>query len=433
MSTVSILEGMTVDPTPASAGAKLEPGRRPPAIIQGRAGGIIFDDALLRNHVLFLGDTGTGKTNAMKHLVKPLRRSAGSDDAFVVFDAQGELLKDFYQPGDVVISNHQMGPGGSEHWNLFAEIAGQEAQTRRGDIFEMASAFFSEDLVRSSQNYFFAAGARDIFGAVVESLAEDRESPTNAALRSMLESPNEVITKLITAHPDLSGNARYLRGEGTTPGIVRAFLQQATSSILSSSFGTPGAFSVRRFVQDRGARALFIEYDIVSGGRLSPVYGVLMDLAIKEALRLGRAGRPGNLFVITDEASLMPRLSHLSDGIHFGHDLGLKLILGTQNIDQVLFVYGAEAGRTILSGFGSMFAFRLLGVAGRRLVQERYGTNRKQVTTELAVRSQGVQQDVVMGNVIEDWAFSALHEDECIVCLPDGAPFCFTFRDFSAV
>ena len=153
-----------------------------------------------------------------------------------------------------------------------------------------------------------------------------------------------------------------------------------------------------------------------------------MDMAIKEALGLPRRGGRGSVYFILDEFALLPELSHISDGINFGRSLGLKFMVGTQNIDQVLHAYGPEVGRTILSGFGSVFAFRLMDDASRNLVRQRFGTNRKQIATYSAIRSQGVRQEVVDGNVIEDWEFSGLKKGQCIVSLPEGPPFFFTFR-----
>ena len=68
--------------------------------------------------------------------------------------------------------------------------------------------------------------------------------------------------------------------------------------------------------------------------------------------------------------------------------------------------------------------------ASRDVVRQRFGSNRKQLTTDLAVRSQGVRQEVVLGNVIEDWVMSSLRIGECVLSLPEGAPFFFTFDEY---
>jgi hypothetical protein len=67
--------------------------------------------------------------------------------------------------------------------------------------------------------------------------------------------------------------------------------------------------------------------------------------------------------------------------------------------------------------------------ASRNLVRQRFGTNRKQITTNAAIRAQGVRQELVDGNVIEDWELSGLEIGHCIVTLPEGPPFFFAFRE----
>jgi len=223
---------------------------------------------------------------------------------------------------------------------------------------------------------------------------------------------------------------RIVRGSGNTPESIRAFLQQSVNSAFSGVFRQPGDFSVRSFVRQRQGRALFVEYDIATGSRLTPVYRVLIDLAIKEALTQGRGRQPGSVYFVMDEFSLVPLLQHLSDGINFGRSLGLKFIVGTQNVEQVLFAYGLELGRTIMSGFGTVFAFRLMDDVSRELVRQRFGANRKQITIQAAVRAQGVRQETVLGNVVEDWVMSALTVGQCIASLPVDAPFSFAFNTF---
>ena len=425
---VTILEGVDVGPTPALAGADVGPGVR--AFIKGTAGALRFDDSLLSRHVLFLGGIGTGKTNAMLQLVSALRSSATPDDVFVVFDTKGDFLHEFYRPGDAVVSNQPAGQEGAAIWNLFSDIELSPPEERGDEAFEVASTVFSEDLERASQNYFFAAGARDVFAATIEAMLRDGASHTNTDLRAQLEASNLDLWNMLQAHPDLAGSARYLNGSGNTPDSIRAFLQQTVNNAFSGAFRLPGEFSIRAFVRERGARAVFVEYDIAVGSRLLPIYRVLLDMAIKEALGMGRSGARGNVFFVMDEFALLPQLAHISDGVNFGRSLGLKFIVGTQNVDQILHAYGAEIGRSIIAGFGTVLAFRLMDDASRDVVRQRFGSNRKQLTTDLAVRSHGVRQEVVLGNVIEDWTLSSLRVGECVLSLPEGAPFFFTFNEY---
>lgn len=427
---VSILEGATVQPAPPVLG-RVSSGGPAARVLRGHGGALRFDDSALSKHVLFIGGIGTGKTSAMMQLIRALRSSAGQDDVFVIFDTKGDFLKDFYEPGDAVISNESGKGPGEVVWNLFCDLVAEDQGARGDQIFEVASTIFSEGLAQAGENLFFAAAACDIFAAVVEAMSREGRPYSNADLRSRLEGSREGLLDLMHEHADLAGTARYLEGE-TAPEAILAFLQQTLNKSFSGTFRLPGDFSVREFIRGKRGRALFIEYDIAMGNRLLPIYRVLIDMAIKEALGLGRRQSPGSVFFVLDEFALLPKLSHISDGINFGRGLGLKFVVGTQNVSQVLEAYGSGVAGSILSGFGTVFAFRLMDNSSRDLVRQRFGANRKQITTFAPVRSAGVQQTVIMGNVVEDWVLSDLKVGQCIVSLPEGPPFAFTFDEYRA-
>lgn len=407
-------------------------------IHQGPLGRLRLDNELLSTHVLFLGGIGSGKTNAMKHLIHQLRNRAGQDDVFVIFDTKGDFLRSFYRPGDAVISSNPGEDPGGVVWNLFRDLPGDPG-TREEDIYEIASTIFSDELEQAGENIFFAAAARDIFAAVVQVMADQDQSQarpfSNEQLRETLEMSAGSLQELLESDKRLAGTSRYLQGGQSVESIL-AFLQITLRKSFSGVFRQRGDFSVREFMRSRSGRALFIEYDIATGSSLLPVYRVLMDMAIKEALGLGRRRLrtvrpvPDNFYFVMDEFSLLPRLSHMSDGINFGRELGLKFLVATQNVNQVRRGYTPEIAESILSGFGTLFAFRLVDDASRSIVRQRFGANRKQITTYAPVRHEGVQQIVVTGNVIEDWHMSGLERGKCIASLPEGPPFFFGFREF---
>ena len=415
---VTVLEGFDILPEPP------EPPRGMP-VVPGMRGWIRADDVVIEKHALFLGAIGCGKTNAIQHLVRTLRGTAGPDDVFVFFDTKGDFLAAFRdafgQHGYAVL-----GPGGDKTWNVFADLIEDDNYDRSDQVHEMASTIFSEATAHAGQHAFFASAARDIFAAVLLAMSREDKRYSNADLRARLESSADDLRDLLESHPDLTGTARYLEQQATAQSVL-AFMQQTLGAAFSGEFRRPGAFSVREFIREKGKRALFVEYDIAIGARLLPVYRVLIDMAIKEALEIGRRGARGRVFFVLDEFALLPALSHIGDGINFGRGLGLRFIAGCQNVSQVLFAYGPEAGRSILSGFGTIFAFRLMDGASRDLVRQRFGTNHKQITTVAAVRSDRDQHDIITGNVIEDWAMSRLKRGECVVAPPEGPPFRFEF------
>ena len=178
---------------------------------------------------------------------------------------------------------------------------------------------------------------------------------------------------------------------------------------------------MRDFVRRKSGRALFIEYDIAVGSRAAADLPGAPGHGHQGGAEPGppRPGRTGSVFFVMDEFALLPQLTHISDGINFGRSLGLKFLVGTQNVNQVRHAYGGEAGASILSGFGTVFAFRLMDdsqpAAGA-------GTVRAQPQADQHLRRRavaGMQQVVVDGNVIEDWHLSGLGQGQCLVSLPE--------------
>jgi hypothetical protein len=394
-------------------------------------------DELIEKHILFLGGIGSGKTNAMKHLIRQFRDKNGPDDVFVFFDAKGDFLKHFYRPGDATLSSTPAADPGGVRWNIFRDLADDPRQLAE-EVFEIASTIFSDELESAGPHRFFAAAARDVFAGVLELMAGSQPAGaawSNRDLREKLEGSADELLELFESSDSLAGTARYLES-GPTAESILAFLQLTLKKAFSGVFREPGDFSVRDFVQHRGGRALFIEYDISVGSSLLPVYRVLMDMAMKEALGLGRqrlrttAKVPYNFYFVLDEFALLPRLVHIGDGVNFGRELGLRFLVATQNVNQVIHGYPGGAGESILSGFGTILAFRLADEASRALVRQRYGTNRKQISTYAPVRHEGVRQTVVTGNVIEDWHMSGLGTGQCIALLPQGSPFLLRFNEF---
>lgn len=426
---VHVLEGERVENAGRVVGAEFDEKVPLRAVVQGVDSTFRFSDQLLSKHVLFLGSIGSGKTNAMQALFSALRESAGPGDVFVVFDTKGDFLEHFYRDGDAVITNDRALPRGRATWNIFSDLHSTGAE-RLDEAFEIASTVFGDALAQASNNYFFAAGARDIFAAVLESLArKEDKSVSNQELRQCLEGSAEEILALIEPHADLVGVRAYLKGESVARSTL-AYLQQTVRECFSGVFGEKGEFSIRSAVRDKGSRAVFVEYDIARGAVLLPIYRILLDLAIKEGL--GRSRTPGNVFFLMDEFALLPRMKHISDGINFGRSLGMKFIVGSQNVSQVYDAYGEDIGISVLSGFGTVFAFRLMDGRSRTFVSDRFGRNRKRLTIEHAVRGEGVHETVLEGNVIEDWDLSSLGVGQTIASLPSGPPFFFSFQEWLA-
>ena len=160
---------------------------------------------------------------------------------------------------------------------------------------------------------------------------------------------------------------------------------------------------------------------------LSPIYTLLFDLALKEAL--GRTATQGSVYLIADELKLLPNLRHLDDGINFGRSLGVKILAGLQSIDQLNANYSDEAqARNIIAGFSSIYAFRSNDYTTREYVSQLFGKNL--VFEKYPMANGQFQCERREGYSVEDWDLTGLKVGEAIVGLPDQQPFRFKFDLF---
>jgi type IV secretory pathway TraG/TraD family ATPase VirD4 len=397
----------------------------------GKEGFIPLDDNLFSQHLLFLGSIGTGKTNGIFQIISQLRNSMTSNDVMIVFDTKGDYYNTFYRKGDIVISNDEKATGanGKDYWNVFNEIELDESMEE--NIIEIARTLFYEKSQRSNQP-FFPNAARDLFTGILLHFCRNagQIKADNAQLRSFLDqSPSAEIRAMLQNHNDLKAMVSYIADDRSpqTQGVISE-LQQLVREIFVGNFRKAGDLSLRKAIRRKGGRIIFIEYDLGIGGMLTPIYRLMLDMAIKEAL--GRKKSEGNVWFVIDEFRLIPHLQHVDDGVNFGRSLGAKFIIGVQNVEQVFHAYGEALARSILSGFLTTVAFRVNDTATRNYIQQLFGKNRKREAYMATVQARGIIEQVRDANVVEDWDIANLPVGRAIVGLPGLEPFYFQFKRY---
>ena len=392
---------------------------------QGNPASIALDTDIFSKHLCFIGGIGTGKSNAIFHVISQLRRSLGRDDVMILFDTKGDFHEKFYRPGDVVISNNNDMAGVGDNWNIFCEIDNTDEGRRRESIIEIAETLFFEKM-RGSKEPFFPNAAKDLFAALLLHFCRSELPRNNAGLKDYLDStPIDKWLEMLDLYDDLRAMKSYISGTGAQATGVFSELQQLSRKTFLSNFARAGLLSMRRLVREKAGRVVFVEYDIGVANMLTPIYRLLFDMAIKESLSRGRSR--GNVWFVIDEFRLLPHLQYLENAVNFGRGLGVKFIIGVQNITQVDEAYSGLAD-SILSGFSSNFVFRLNDRASVNYVQGITGHNRKAEIYKSG--NANVVENIREGNVVEDWDISGLELGEAIVGLPGGEPFKFLFGRF---
>lgn len=387
---------------------------------------------VLSRHIMLLGGIGTGKTNAFFQMVSQLNRSLTKDDVMIIFDTKGDFYKAFYQPGDVVISNDgtAVGPDGQpDYWNIFNEVA---ADQEYASVMEIAKSLFKQACEKTNQ-VFFPNAARDIFMAAMlhflrfaRATGKEQFLNNNELIRFIRSRTSKDLREMLNSYEDMRAMTSYISNDSSpqTQGVLSE-LQQIVRDIFVGNFGKKGTLGLRDLVRRKGGRKIFIEYDLSYGELLTPIYSLMFDMAIKEAL--GRSRSEGHVYFITDEFRLLPNLEHVDDAVNFGRSLGIRFMIGIQNVEQIYDNYGEERAHSIMSGFLTSLNFRVNDPKSREYIKEQFGRNRKVEVYSTTVQSKGMVEERRDGYVVEDWDISNLHVGQAIIGLPEYEPFTFQF------
>lgn len=232
---------------------------------------------------------------------------------------------------------------------------------------------------------------------------------------------------MLKQHEDLRAMVSYISDDRSpqTQGVMSE-LQQLSREIFLGNFKKRGTLSMRELVRAKGGRFIFIEYDLGIGNMLTPIYSLLFDMAIKEALC--RKKSEGSVYFVADEFRLIPNLQHVDDAVNFGRSLGVKFMIGIQNVEQVFEVYGESRARSILSGFLTSVSFRVNDAGSKEFIKKLHGVNRKKEVYMASVQGRGIVENVRDANVVEDWDITRLGIGQAIIGLPGKEPFLFQFK-----
>ena len=404
---------------------------------QGQPTSFVVDDDVMSKHTMLIGGTGSGKTTLFYHFVSQIKRKMSTDDVMIIFDSKGDFYSKFYDgTTDLLIGNSKQYRGVSQHWNIYKEVSadGWEEKDFIINAQEICKSFF-EERTKNTTNAFFPNAARDLLAAIIVAFIREgkkddsvkREFFYNNKLKEFLDlSDSQMIIDLLEDSLDANAVKSYISGDNAQSQGVISEMYSIAREILIGVFAERGAFSMRDFVRNKGNKTLFIEYDLSIGSMLTPVYRLMFDLALKEAL--GRNKPQGNVYLVCDEFKLLPHLRHIDDGVNFGRSLGVKVFAGIQSIEQLYEIYGQSRGRNIAAGFSSVYAFRsndaatrdyVSGIFGKNIVLEQYQRLDNQMIEEKR-----------NGSTVEDWEMNSLNVGEAIVGLPFSLPFKFYFDNY---
>lgn len=402
--------------------------------------GFQVNEDLMSRHILLLGGSGCGKTNAFCYSLQRLRENMSDADIAIIFDTKGEFYDGFQKTGDYVIGNSARFRPISYTWNIFEEILadGEDDINISINSRELSAALFHDR--GSSTQPFFCNAARDIFRGIllhfirqakIDPIGWRRKLNNKDLIQAFQRFTVEKYISIFNYYPDLRSLLSYF-GDGKSNQALGVFGE--LNSMLSEYFvgilaehNPERSISMRNAVRKKGGRAIFVEYDLSVGETLSPIYRLLIDQALKEAL--SRNKKIGNVYFFADEFKLLPKLQHIDDALNFGRGLGVKVMAGIQSIDQLYDVYGREKGAVIASGFGSIFAFHTNDSSSREYITKRFGSNIMVYEYNDTQRNR-IASNERNGYTVEEWDQLELGLGQAVIGLGYTAPFVFQFEKF---
>lgn len=406
-------------------------------------------------HLLLLGGIGSGKTNVFNHIITTLRSSLRTrpNDVMIIYDSKGDFWARHHQPGDVLVGNGLQYRQESCSWNIYGEIMGRLYKSYEQAQFQADRQVFLKDwetnakeLIkglfqdrRSSTQPFFADAAASLVTKKLISVLRhgDLSEMHTYKLKEFFQSAGvQEYDALIldSRNPDFASAKTYY-GDGTTPQAlaVFAYVNGLVDDLFCGVFGdqSPSGreFAMRDLVRQKGGRVAFVEYDLSTGAVFQPIYQMLYDQALKEAL--GRSSEQGNVYLICDEFKLLGRLEHIDDGLNVGRSLGVKICAGLQSVNQIYDLYGDARGKSILSGFSNLFCFRTGDTETAKFITEHFG-NQYSLISFWPEETKPVHIPRE-GNTVEQWDVLNLERGSAIIDLwfaKPVPPFVFPFGKY---
>lgn len=401
----------------------------------GRRADFGLTEEHLDKHSLLIGSTGCGKTTLLNKMISQIQNNMTKNDVMIIFDSKGDFYSKFGKKNrSVLLGNSSQYYSTSVRWNVFKEICADGWENRNiiTNSQEICKDLFAEREKRTN-NPFFPNAARDLLASLLIFLIRTGENDIrfkndffyNDALKHILDCSdvNQLLT-FLSYDEDARSVASYIEGNGEQANGVLAEMYSVIRDIFIGVFAERGMFSIRNFVRNKGGKTLFVEYDLAIGQTLTPMYRLLFDLALKEAL--GRQHKEGNVYLIFDEFRLLPHLQHIDDGVNFGRSLGVKVFAGIQNVEQLFETYKENRGRSILAGFSNLYMFHNDDPSTLKYLTQRSGNN------VVLDEYQNIKGEIAEGkprvaHTVEDWDLISLKQGEAIVSLAFEKPFKFKF------
>ena len=272
------------------------------------------------SHILLMGDTGSGKSNAIRQILRQVEQRG---ETAIVYDPAGEFVQDFYKPerDDLILNPLD---ARCPFWNLQAELDG------RGIEDAIAAAMLPDKQYESG---FFTDAPRRVLSALL------RKGGSVGGLLEWMSDPAE-IEKRLAGTPQ----AAYLdqKAGPQRAGVLSSMNMIADSlELLPQGGDAERWFSTGKWKHER-TRWVFLTSRPALRERILPLHSAWLDLFILRMMEpCAHPAKP--VWFVLDELASLNKLPQLHTAVTENRKYGNPVVLGFQGRSQLEKRYGQDA------------------------------------------------------------------------------------------
>jgi hypothetical protein len=273
------------------------------------------------SHILMMGDTGSGKSNGIRQLLRQVRERG---ESAIVYDPAMDFVSEFYSParGDLILNPlDQRCP----YWNLGSEIERDETAAT------IAAAFLPE---KEYEKEFFTDGPRRILAHLLKRQPQPRD------ILSMMAEPSriEFAVKGTPLAALLDAGAPAQRA-----GVLASLNMVADSlELLPEWEHTRPTFATAEWYTSR-KRWVFLTSTPAYRAKILPLHSVWLDLFILRMMGYCEDQTAKPVWFVLDELASLNKLPQLHTAVTENRKYGNPVVVGFQGRSQLEKRYGQDA------------------------------------------------------------------------------------------
>jgi len=273
------------------------------------------------SHILMMGDTGSGKSNAIRQLLRQVRERG---ESAIVYDPAMDFVSEFYSParGDLVLNPLDQR---CAYWGLGDEIDRDETAAT------IAAAFLPE---KEYEKEFFTDGPRRILAHLLKRQPQPRD------ILRMMADPSWIEAKVkgtpLAALLDAGAPAQRA-------GVLASLNMVADSlELLPEWEHTRPTFATAECYTSR-KRWVFLTSTPAYRAKILPLHSVWLDLFILRMMGYCEDYRAKPVWFVLDELASLNKLPQLHTAVTENRKYGNPVVLGFQGRSQLEKRYGQDA------------------------------------------------------------------------------------------